>query len=259
MAIVDLSRQKCRVGNLTVEAYDAESLVNTRFTNIITSTYTVVSEGAFTVAKIQEVGTVFRIRAYGYAKYIEEGFEAAKEAQCEGASRLVFYPTSQKSGYPRYVSAFFGWDTSEGNYRPLFWGEGYLSRGTYPSWNSSNLLNGGLATRPDYFYATLIVGKRTDANGDFAGNTLMLRVATEPTFKYVDRLWPASMQLDLDFYDGDPFIMPQLTLIPFYSGENNFLNGLSLGLCGTGVPSITASADFSKGYVAGSELRRNRN
>ena len=42
------------------------------------------------------------------------------------------------------------------------------------------------------------------------------------------------------------------------SNKDSFLSGLTMGLCGKGVPGITASDTFTRGYLLGAELRSKR-
>lgn len=201
--------KKCRVHNLVVEAFDADSETPTTYTDIVTSAYKADPSAIGQPVRFTDLGTVFRISDLGYSYYIENGYAAAKKVQFEGASRLVYYPAVPAGGYPRRVTAVFGWNIENGLYRPTFREEQFNSAGTYPASNTSGQYFSGLSARTGNFYATFYVTDGRSVARD--PGLLQVAISPDPAFECTDAGWPVAMGF-LERVRDDVSLLPMLSL-----------------------------------------------
>lgn len=198
-----------------LQTYNAtESSPFQTFNKIVTSQYNTETK------KLISLGTVFRFRAYGYAYIIDGGtYSEAQEMYYEGASRVVWYP-STADAHPQQINAFIGWSKGDTGYRPLFMPGDYSAPNVTPGQSSGALLP-AMATAPTYFYITLVAYATAEDANFMGGKYVSAFVSGNPEFSTVETSdsfhpypYPAFSVVQDDSWGTEGWAMTGVEFIP---------------------------------------------
>ena len=198
-----------------LQTYNAtESSPFQTFNKIVTSQYNTETK------KLVSLGTVFGFRAYGYDFIINGGtYSEAQEMYYEGASRVVWYP-STADAHPQQIDAFIGWSKGTTGYRPLFMPGIYSAPNVSPGMQSGALLL-DMAAVPAYFYITLVAYATAEDAEFMGGKYVSAFVSGNPEFSTVETSnnlhpypYPAFSVVQDDSWGTEGWAMTGVEFIP---------------------------------------------